>query len=57
MRDYQIDALPYRPSLRIEPVPPERLPRIAAEGRKLLEAKGYDPKEPERLRVRSAPAI
>lgn len=50
MRDYQIDALPYRPTLRIEPISPDRLPRIAAEGVKLLQVKGYDPKDPEHVK-------
>ena len=49
MRDYQIDTLPYRPILRIEPISPERLPRIAEEGLKLLEANGYDAKDREHV--------
>ena len=50
MRDYQIDALPHRPIVRVEPILPERVRRCAEEGLKLMQAKGYDPKDPEHVK-------
>lgn len=46
MRDYQIDGLPHRPTIRVEPISPERLPRIAEKGLELMRVKGYDPNDP-----------
>lgn len=50
MRDYQIEGLPHQPFLRIEPISPDRLPRIAEKGLELMQAKGYDRKDPEHVK-------
>jgi hypothetical protein len=46
MRDYQLDELPYKPIVRIEPITHERSVRVMAKAIELLLAQGYRRDDP-----------
>jgi hypothetical protein len=50
MLDYQIDALPHRPIVRLEQIEHARVEALAAQLTPRLLSQGYNPKDPEQVK-------